>query len=88
MTLTLRIPDNSETAQQLEWIKKYFNIKTNSDAIVRAIAYFSRFADHKLERDQRTNNYRSLETEINQYKQIFSNFINTIDRMRIVALKE
>ena len=88
MTLTLRIPDNSETAQQLEWIKEHFNIKTNSDAIVRAIAYFSRFADHKLETDKRIDNYLSLETEIHQYKQIFSNFVNTIDRIRIVALKE
>jgi hypothetical protein len=88
MTLTLRIDDNSNTVQELEIIKKYFDIKTNSDAIIRAISYFSKFADHKLDKELRIANYQKLEAEINQYKQAIRNYWSSLNVLDNLALKE
>lgn len=88
MTLTLRIDDDSATAEQLEWIKNYFGIKTNSEAITRAIAHFSRFEEEKNDRDLRIENFQILQSKANYYKHTLANFVNMIDKMRDIALKE
>ena len=88
MTITLRIEDNSITAKQLAWIKEHVGIRVNTNAIERAIAYYSNYENHLESIEENCQIISELRTEIRQYKQAIKLFTKSVEVMKQLSLTE
>ncbi len=83
-TLTLRICDHPTAGENLEKIKEIFGIKTNTDAIYRALAYYANYENHVEKNRELAKIIEDLQRELNYLKSDVQMYFSVQERLKNV----
>jgi hypothetical protein len=83
-TLTLRICENPTAGENLEKIKEIFGIKTNTEAIYRAIAYYANYENHAEKNREFVKITNDLQRELNHLKSNVQIYFSVQERLKNV----